>query len=104
MASRRFSVRLASLRPGTMRRMIAAEKVRHVIIVDPDIMSGSPVFAGTRVPVQTEKVISLQLLAAILILASLAPPPAAAAASNRPIFTLSAPAQKLCTAMNKPPT
>jgi uncharacterized protein (DUF433 family) len=29
------------------------ENMRQVIIVDPEIMSGTPVFAGTRVPVQT---------------------------------------------------
>ena len=28
-------------------------KAHSVICVDPDIMSGTPVFAGTRVPVQT---------------------------------------------------
>jgi uncharacterized protein (DUF433 family) len=27
--------------------------LRKLVIVDPDIMSGMPVFAGTRVPVQT---------------------------------------------------
>jgi uncharacterized protein (DUF433 family) len=29
------------------------ENMRQVIIVDPEIMSGTPVFAVTRVPVQT---------------------------------------------------
>jgi uncharacterized protein (DUF433 family) len=29
------------------------EHLRQVIVVDPEIMSGTPVFAGTRVPVQT---------------------------------------------------
>jgi len=33
--------------------MNAVEHVRQVIVVDPEIMSGTPVFAGTRVPVQT---------------------------------------------------
>ncbi len=31
----------------------AAENLRQVIVVDAEIMSGTPVFAGTRVPVQT---------------------------------------------------
>ena len=29
------------------------EHLRQVVVVDPEIMSGTPVFAGTRVPVQT---------------------------------------------------
>lgn len=33
--------------------MNAVENLRQVIVVDPGIMSGTPVFAGTRVPVQT---------------------------------------------------
>jgi uncharacterized protein (DUF433 family) len=33
--------------------MNAVENLREVIVVDPEIMSGTPVFAGTRVPVQT---------------------------------------------------
>ena len=33
--------------------MNAMEKLRQVIVVDREIMSGTPVFAGTRVPVQT---------------------------------------------------
>ena len=33
--------------------MNTIEKLRQVIVVDREIMSGTPVFAGTRVPVQT---------------------------------------------------
>lgn len=33
--------------------MNAIEELRQVIVVDPEILSGTPVFAGTRVPVQT---------------------------------------------------
>ncbi len=33
--------------------MNAVENLRQVIIVDREIMSGTPVFAGTRVPVKT---------------------------------------------------
>jgi uncharacterized protein (DUF433 family) len=33
--------------------MNAAERFRQVIVVDPEVMSGTPVFAGTRVPVRT---------------------------------------------------
>lgn len=33
--------------------MNTVEQFRQVIVVDPEIMSGTPVFAGTRVPVQT---------------------------------------------------
>lgn len=33
--------------------MNAVENLRQVIVVDPEVMSGTPVFAGTRVPVQT---------------------------------------------------
>ena len=33
--------------------MNAVEDLRQVIVVDREIMSGTPVFAGTRVPVQT---------------------------------------------------
>jgi len=32
------------------RRMTSA---RSVVLIDPDILSGTPCFAGTRVPVQT---------------------------------------------------
>ena len=34
-----------------MQRTITIEKLP--IVIDPDIMSGAPVFAGTRVPVQS---------------------------------------------------
>ena len=33
--------------------MNALEELRQVIVVDREIMSGTPVFAGTRVPVKT---------------------------------------------------
>lgn len=33
--------------------MNAVENLRQVIVVDREIISGMPVFAGTRVPVQT---------------------------------------------------
>jgi uncharacterized protein (DUF433 family) len=33
--------------------MNAVQNLRQVIVVDPEIMGGMPVFAGTRVPVQT---------------------------------------------------
>ncbi len=31
---------------------VAAMKVKSVVVVDPEIMSGTPCFAGTRVPVR----------------------------------------------------
>jgi uncharacterized protein (DUF433 family) len=33
--------------------MSDAKDLRMLVVVDPQIMSGAPVFAGTRVPVQT---------------------------------------------------
>jgi uncharacterized protein (DUF433 family) len=33
--------------------MIDAKNLRKLVLVDPEIMSGAPVFAGTRVPVRT---------------------------------------------------
>ena len=33
--------------------MIDAKDLRKLVLVDPEIMSGAPVFAGTRVPVRT---------------------------------------------------
>jgi uncharacterized protein (DUF433 family) len=32
---------------------VAAMKTKAVVVVDPEIMSGAPVFRGTRVPVQS---------------------------------------------------
>lgn len=45
---------LVFAQPRTYRLLVnAAENLRQVIVVDAEIMSGTPVFAGTRVPVQT---------------------------------------------------
>ena len=33
--------------------MLGLQRVSEVVVVDPDIMSGAPVFRGTRVPIQT---------------------------------------------------
>lgn len=50
----RSKPRLVSATPRTYcSPMIAVENMLQVIVVDPEIMSGMPVFAGTRVPVQT---------------------------------------------------
>ena len=33
--------------------MINAKNLRNLVLIDPEIMSGAPVFAGTRVPLRT---------------------------------------------------
>lgn len=47
------SVDIGSFVSKAMGRMKAIERAQKFIMIDPDILGGTPVFAGTRVPVDT---------------------------------------------------
>ena len=47
------SVDIGSFVSKAMARMKAIERAQKLITVDPEILGGTPVFAGTRVPVDT---------------------------------------------------